>query len=220
MKYISQSEYWNNSDIVKEFTAYEAPLYWQQALLDDYMPGKKVLDIGCGGGRNSLNAFEKGYEVFACDAHESMVETTKRKLLAAGMNPGLVKTRVLSSVFSKLCYDSDSFDIVISSGVLHNCDNAEEFEQGLQEISRVLKPGGHLYLNVFIRGNEINNLVSTDQDCLFLNSYGLPVWLFSRSELMERIACARMQSVGDVHYYVSHINEGQRTVMRGVFVLR
>ncbi len=219
MKQILQTDYWNNAEIVKEFSEYVSPQYWQDAMTECYNPGKRLLDIGCGGGRNSLSAYQRGYDVYACDAHEQMVFATRKKLLDAGMDSTLLNTYVAVSKFSELPYESSNFDVVISSGVLHNCDSLQEFESGISEIARVLKKGASLFLNVFIMGGSKNNLVPTEQDCVFLNSYGLPVFLLNQEQLIEMLEKFGLVAIPEqLHIYTSQINEGERTVLRGVFL--
>jgi ubiquinone/menaquinone biosynthesis C-methylase UbiE len=221
MKQIQQSDYWNDSKIVKEFSEYEAPDYWNEAMQKDFILGKKLLDIGCGGGRNTLAAYKKGYEVSACDAHQEMVKATIQKLSNSGMDLGYAEQNIITAKFSMLPYENDNFDVVVSSGVLHNCDSMEEFQNGINEIARVLKKSGHLYLNVFIQGSTKNNLVPTEQDCVFLNSYGLPVLLLTQDQLLDMLANVGISPLLEqLHIYSSQINEGERTVLRGVFELQ
>ena len=84
-------------------------------ILKNLPPNKplKLLDIGCGEGRNAVFFARNGYHVTAFDASEKGVEKTKN--LA-------VKASVTINIFAADIKDfrlSESFDILFSTGVLH-----------------------------------------------------------------------------------------------------
>ncbi len=106
----------------------------------DLLPGKKVLDAGCGPGRDSLLLAEKGLKVVGVDASKEMIKLASK----------LAKTR--NTVFRvgdvrKLSFKGNSFDGVWCVGVLVHFP-PEEFRKALKEFYRVLKKGGVLMLSV------------------------------------------------------------------------
>ena len=103
------------------------------ALLDFPLKGKKVLDVGCGFGKD-LSFFEKeGAIVYGIDTSEKMIELAKTK------NPALKNLSVQS--FEKTDFYDHFFDIIVSRYTLHYADNLEDT---FKELNRILKHNGFL----------------------------------------------------------------------------
>ena len=108
-----------------------------------FAPGMKILDAGTGGGRNVIFFMRMGCSVFAVDRTAESVEQVKRlaRTLASDLPPENFQTAAVE----KLPFPDAHFDCVISSAVLHFAENKEQFDQMLNEMWRVLKPGGMLF---------------------------------------------------------------------------
>ena len=109
-----------------------------------WFEGKKCLDVGCGGGRYTIAIGRLGAgQVVGCDiSDDGLVDARAR---AAGMSDvNFEKASALD-----LPFDDGSFDFVCCSGVLHHTTDAEK---GLDELTRVLRPGGKLYLLLYGSG--------------------------------------------------------------------
>jgi tellurite methyltransferase len=117
-------------------------------LLDQIMKGTyddchKVLDAGCGGGRNLVYFLRNGYDVYAIDPKPEAVEAVRE--LAKGLAPDLLPTNFVIATADELPFDDASFDLVISSAVLHFAQSEAHFERMLVSMWRVLKPGGYFF---------------------------------------------------------------------------
>jgi ubiquinone/menaquinone biosynthesis C-methylase UbiE len=103
--------------------------------------GKSCLDAGCGGGRYSIAMARLGAaEVIGCDISPEGIRDCRRR--AAGISS---ITFEVASVL-QLPFKKDRFDFVCSSGVLHHTSDPE---QGLREITRVLRPNGRVFLLLY-----------------------------------------------------------------------
>lgn len=101
----------------------------------------RILEIGCGAGLTTLRLAKRGYTIEAMDSVPAMLELTRNHALDAGV--GHLVHEAIGDVH-ELSYESNSFDLIVAMGVtpwLHN------LKQGLQEMVRVLKPGGHIILS-------------------------------------------------------------------------
>lgn len=103
----------------------------------------KLLDIGCGEGRDAVFFARNGYEVTGLDVSDAGIEKTKRLADGAGVHVDVIKADVLD-------FRLDShYDIVYSSGVLHYIK--PEFRQEIfANYKQFTNPGGVHVLNVFV----------------------------------------------------------------------
>jgi ubiquinone/menaquinone biosynthesis C-methylase UbiE len=113
-------------------------LDWADRLLGS--AGGRILEIGPGAGRLTVELARRGHHVTSIDASPGMLELTEQHAADAG-----VRDRVTVSVgdVHRLGFDDASFDLVIAVGVIPWLD---EPGQGVREMARVLVPGGHLLL--------------------------------------------------------------------------
>lgn len=113
---------------------------FDQLLKGRFVPGMRVLDAGCGSGRNLVYFLRSGYEVFGVD--ESGPQITQMRQLAATLAPHLLKDNFRVEPVERLSADSADFDVVLSSAVLHFARDERQWQAMVNEMWRVLKPGG------------------------------------------------------------------------------
>jgi SAM-dependent methyltransferase len=107
---------------------------------------KRILDAGCGNGRNLIYFLRSGYEVYAVDRSEPAVLEVRK--LAAKLAPGWSDEQARIESVEKMSFANDSFDVVISNAVLHFAENEASFQQMVHELWRVLRPGGLLFVRL------------------------------------------------------------------------
>lgn len=103
---------------------------------------KKILDIGCGLGRHSLQFAKNGFDVSAIDISESAVKETSKILENSGF-----KYYCKVANFCDLPFEDEKFDAVFSFLTLSHT-NYEGIIQALGEISRVLKLEGEIFITI------------------------------------------------------------------------
>jgi tellurite methyltransferase len=111
-----------------------------QILRGRIRPGMRVLDAGCGSGRNLVYFFREGYEVFASDADPRAIEQVRA--LAASLAPGLPPGNFRVESVEAPSFGEASADVVLSSAVLHFARNEAHFTAMLDAMWRALAPGG------------------------------------------------------------------------------
>src|SRR5687768_14799554 len=114
--------------------------FFDQLLRGRIRPGMRVLDAGCGYGRNLVYLLREGYEVFGVDADPQAVEEVRR--LAASLAPTLPADNFRVEAVEEMSFPSGFADVVISSAVLHFARDDDHFRAMLSGTWRVLKPGG------------------------------------------------------------------------------
>lgn len=103
----------------------------------DHFEGKLVLDVGTGSGRHSYQAARAGARVVAVDLGDS-IDVARRNL------PESVLT--VQADAEKLPFEPETFDLVMSIGVLHHLPDTE---RGLRAIVPYVKPGGELRVYLY-----------------------------------------------------------------------
>jgi SAM-dependent methyltransferase len=113
---------------------------FDQLLRGRIAPGMRILDAGCGSGRNLVYFLREGYDVFATDSDASAVRAVRQ--LAADLAPGLPAENFRVEPVEGLTFADAFADVVLSSAVLHFARDDRQFEAMVEAMWRVLRPGG------------------------------------------------------------------------------
>ena len=113
-------------------------------LLDQVLKGNislsaRILDAGCGGGRNSFYFLKNSFNLIGIDS-----DIPKIKFLQQQFS----KDTFLVSSVNKMPFQEAQFDYIICNAVLHFAKNEEEFLQMFSELFRVLTPKGTLFIRM------------------------------------------------------------------------
>ncbi|SCY72119.1 tellurite methyltransferase [Lachnospiraceae bacterium XBB2008] len=106
-------------------------------------PGKSVLDIGCGEGKDAVYMAEQGYSVTAFDLTENGIRKTVKLAVSRGVEVDAYVDDINDFATDK------QFDIVYSTGTVQYLfdENKKDFFRKLEDIT---KPDGIVYINVFV----------------------------------------------------------------------
>ena len=133
---------------------------WRRQLWD-IVPDGRVLEVGVGTGKN-LRYYREGHSVTAIDFSLRMMERALKNAVRWGVEANLVLMDAQA-----LKFEDSTFDSAVSTFVF--CSVPDPV-QGLREVSRVLRPGGHAYLIEHVLSRRqpmrwimqrLNGLVST-----------------------------------------------------------
>lgn len=165
--------------------------------------GKRLLDLGCGAGENSVYFAMKGAQCVASDYSPGMVECALKLAEANG-----VKIEGHTANAMALDFPDNSFDIVYASNLLHHLP---EPEKAIQEMYRILKPGGKAcfweplkhnpVINVYRRIatkvrtedempldiNMVNFVKSLFSETTYDTFWIATLWIFLRFYLIEKV---------------------------------
>ena len=114
--------------------------------------GERVLDLGCGAGTDSLIAAQmvgSAGSVIGIDMTPEMLA----KARAATRELGALNAEFVEGEVESLPFRNESFDVVISNGVI---DLVPDKDAVLDEVDRVLRPGGRLQIGDVVIHNEVS----------------------------------------------------------------
>lgn len=113
-----------------------------QILKNRYLPGEHILDAGCGSGRNLYWFLNEGFAIYGVDANAGAIDLLRSQL------PETAAARFHCAAVEEMPFSSGSFHHVISNAVLHFANSEEHYFAMMQEMVRVLKPGGSLFIRM------------------------------------------------------------------------
>jgi tellurite methyltransferase len=116
---------------------------FDQLLRGRIAPGMRVVDAGCGSGRNLVYLLRQGYDVFGVDADARAVESVRR--MAAALAPTLQADHFRVEMVEGMAFPDAFADVVIASAVLHFARDDDQFHAMVRSMWRVLRSGGLLF---------------------------------------------------------------------------
>ncbi|MDB5196718.1 MAG: methyltransferase protein [Flaviaesturariibacter sp.] len=131
-------------NLTEQFGAIDIYLF-DQLLKGRFSNCRRVLDAGCGSGRNLVYFLQQPQlAVYGVDQDKDAIKTVQE--LSAKLSPTQSPDRFIVSPVEKLPFESSHFDLVICNAVLHFATDKHHFEAMLKSLWRVLQPGGFLFV--------------------------------------------------------------------------
>ena len=120
-------------------------------LLDQLMknrvhPSMRILDAGCGSGRNTQYFVENNFDIWGIDRQAEAIEVIQENV--RHWNPKYDPSKFSIADLTKIPFPADHFDFIISSALLHFAENRAHFLQLMEEKIRVLRPNGILWFRM------------------------------------------------------------------------
>lgn len=155
---------------------------FDQILRGNIAPGMRVLDAGCGYGRNLVHLLREGCEVFALDMDADAVDHVRQ--LSASLMTGLPAENFQVGPIERMPFADGFADVVICSSVLHFARDDEHFRGMLAELWRVLRVGGMLFCRL---GSRIGMDFERVRGNVFVVGDGSKWYLVDEEMLMDQV---------------------------------
>lgn len=212
IKLFMNKDYWELESTANFFRDKEADVLVEKAVSEVKSDGKKALDIGCGGGRNSLVLAKKGFQVNILDNYQIMLDTTVNLLNTNGFS---VSSSGLQDV-SMLDIGECNFDIILCIGVLHQNNSTSSLLESIERIYKSLKVGGVFVYNVFTSDHIDSALTPLDMD-RFQTNENAPMLLVPKDKYLRTFQDLGFKELYS-QYDVKDVNTGKRSILRGIMM--
>lgn len=126
-------------DLQDQFGEIDIYLF-DQLLRRRLLPGMRVLDAGCGSGRNLVYLLRSGYQVFGIDPDPISIQVVQR--LASRLAPHLPPDNFRVEPIERISFPEVFADVVLSNAVLHFARDEAHFMAMLRGAWKALRGGG------------------------------------------------------------------------------
>lgn len=181
---------WSDASVVEGFASGAPnPLLMRVAAREIERQGRlRVLDIGCGAGRNALPLAALGADVVGIDRSREMLDAVRRRVRAEpSSSPGRLEW-VLASM-DALAVRAEQFDLVVAHGVWNLARSSAEFRRSVAEASRAARSGGTLFVVTFSRHTLSPNACAVaGEPFVFAQFSGQPQCFLTEDELISELS--------------------------------
>jgi SAM-dependent methyltransferase len=180
---------WTRADTVAGFVQ-SPPNATLLAFADDELRrlGRRarVVDMGCGAGRNAIPLAAAGWDVFGLDLSWPMLvaaaQRTHEDRLAGRVDLALATMEAIPA-------RDDTADLVVAHGIWNLARSADEFRRGVREAARVSRPGAALFVFTFSRNTLPPQAIPvTGEPFVFTDFSGEPQCFVTESQLLAEFA--------------------------------
>jgi SAM-dependent methyltransferase len=159
----------------------------------------KVLDAGCGIGRNSIYFAKKGCNVYAVDFSEVALNQLQSAAVKAGIRSKICACRC--SLEAPLPFRTNHFDLVIDSYVFCHFIDDDLKKRYREELFRVVKPGAFVFMSLFSAEDSYYRAMTAkevkDRTIVVDPHNGIAKQLYTESQFKRFFS-----ETFDVHYYL------------------
>jgi ubiquinone/menaquinone biosynthesis C-methylase UbiE len=154
----------------------------------------RVLDLGCGAGRNAVPMASLGCAVLGIDVEWPMLEAAVRRARAEDVAS---RTRWVLSRMDRLPVAGRAFDVIVAHGIWNLARSGAEFRRAVAEAARAGRPGAGLFVFTFSR-NTLSPDVRpvTGESFVFTEFSGEPQCFLTEAQLLSEMSSAGFEPLG------------------------
>lgn len=155
-------------------------------------PSARLLDIGCGAGRNAIPLAEVGWRVAGTDLSLAMLRAAAGRQEAA---PSRARVELVLAPMDSLPFGDGTFDFIAAHGIWNLARSGSQFRRAVREASRVARPGALLFVFTFSRHTLREDAVPVaGESFLFTQFSGEPQCFLTEDQLVTELAEAGLDA--------------------------
>ncbi len=152
-------------------------------------PEMRILDAGCGSGRNSEYFVRNGMDIYGVDSSKVAIEKAREQIEI--WNPDFEKGCFFEANLESLPFPDAHFDFIICSAVLHFAKSGKQFKRMFLEMLRVLAPEGTLWFRMTTK-HTIEKYAQHIEDGVYRLPDGTTRFLLDRAYLDNIMAAQNL----------------------------
>jgi len=213
---VKTTSFWNKKENIEYFESKPAdPIVVKYLSNVKDRTNLRALDLGCGGGRHTELLLKKGFKTFAIDINDSMIQSTANRIRKFKLENNL---NIKIGGILDIPYENSFFDFVITTGVLHQAKNVNEYKKAIKELSRVCKNGAIIQLNIFT--NKVMDpgyKYLNTEEYVVITREGLPMTLLPKDMFYTMMKEQNLILEEEYAEEIKQENTGPRSVLRSRF---
>ena len=151
-------------------------------------PSARLLDIGCGAGRNAVPLARAGWRVVGTDLSSAMLTAAATRVASEALADRL---GLVLAPMDALPLASDTFDFIVAHGIWNLARSGEQFRHAVREAARVARPGAHLFLFTFSRHTlPVDARPQPGESFVFTQFSGQPQCFVTAEQLVAEMAAS------------------------------
>lgn len=156
----------------------------------------RLLDLGCGAGRNALPLADEGWHVLGTDLSWPMLRAAAGRVRETGLQE---RVALALSPMDQVPGPSRSFDLIVAHGIWNLARSASEFRRAVAEAARVARPGAGLFVFTFSRNTLPAGAKAVGQESFVFDQFsGEPQCFLTASQLLFELGAAGFAPDGAV----------------------
>ena len=173
-----------------------------QILKGRFTPNMRILDIGCGEGRNLVYFIRQAMDVWGIDRDKEALRLLR--MYGKSLHQEFDPEKFIEDEASDISLPPGSFDGIISSAVLHFAESHNHFQQMFAEIVRLLRPGGILFVRTAMLDGIEEKAIPLETPGRYTLADETERYLLSSSELERLCKTHQLILLEPLKYVVVH----------------
>jgi SAM-dependent methyltransferase len=182
----------------------------------------RVLDVGCGAGRNAVPIATLGCRVLGTDVEWPMLEAASRRARAERVAE---RTQWALAPMDRLPVPNHAFDVIVAHGIWNLAASSAEFRRAVAEAARAGRPGAGLFVFTFSRHTlEPDAEPVAGEPFVFTQFAGEAQCFLTEGQLLSDMASAGFDALGPLAEHnrprAGQLNPAGPVIYQGTFRLR
>ena len=184
-------------------------------------PRTRVLDLGCGAGRNAVPIAALGCSVLGTDIEWRMLEAAAARAHSDGV---AARTLWALAPMDRLPAPDRAFDVIVAHGIWNLARSGAEFRRALAEAARAGRPGAGVFVFTFSRATLAPDAEPVvGEPFVFTQFAGEPQCFLTEAQVLSEMASAGFDALGPLTEHnrprAGQLNPGGPVIYEGTFRL-